>query len=96
MQKIVIISLDEAQVITKITQALDEAGVNIKSLDTERIGEQSIISLNTHNADLALRALARGRIPCRSELLPGKGRKPPKGCGTTRYAGAAGQSGPVP
>ena len=37
MQKIIIINQDEAEVVTKVTQALDEAGVNIKSLNTEKI-----------------------------------------------------------
>ena len=59
MEKIVIISKDEAGVIARVAQALDEAGVNIKSLDTERAGEQGIISLTTDGTDIALRALAR-------------------------------------
>ena len=59
MEKIVIISQDETGVIARVAQALDEAGVNIKSLDTERVGEQGIISLTTDGTDLALRALAR-------------------------------------
>ena len=96
MQKIVIIRQDEAGVITKVTQALDEAGVNIKSLDTERIGEKSIINLTTDNADLAPRALARAGFHAGASYFQEKEEPPPKGCGTTRYAGAAGQSGPVP
>ena len=59
MEKIIIISKDEAGVIARVAQALDEAGVNIKSLDTERAGEQGIISLTTDGTDIALRALAR-------------------------------------
>jgi hypothetical protein len=78
MQKIIIINQDEAEVVTKVTQALDEAGVNIKSLDTERIGEQSIISLTTNDADLALQALARAGFHAGATYFQEKDETPPK------------------
>ena len=78
MQRIIIIRQDESRVITKVTQALDEAGVNIKSLDTERTLEQSIISLTTDNADLALQALARAGFHAGASYFQEKEETPPK------------------
>ena len=78
MQRIIIIRQDESRVITKVTQALDEAGVNIKSLNTERIGEQSIISLATDNAYLALQALARAGFHAGASYFQEKEGNPPK------------------
>ena len=78
MQKIIIINQDEAGVITKVTQALDAAGVNIKSLDTEKIGERSIISLSTDNADLTLQTLARAGFHAGASYFQEKDENPPK------------------
>ena len=61
MERIIIIVRDEAGVITGVTRALADAGINIESLNTERAGEQGIITLTTHDTDdtdTALGALA--------------------------------------
>ena len=56
MENIIIVT-GEVGVIAKVARTLDEAGVNIESLNTEKTGKQSTIALTTDNADLALRAL---------------------------------------
>ena len=58
MERIIIIVRDEVGVIAGVARALADSGVNIESLDTERAGEQGIITLTTDNTDTALRALA--------------------------------------
>ena len=57
MERIIIIVRDEVGVIAGVTRALADQGVNIESLDTERAGEQGIITLTTDDTDRALRAL---------------------------------------
>ena len=58
MERIIIIVRDEVGVIASVTRALADREVNIESLDTERAGEQGIITLTTNDTDSALRALA--------------------------------------
>ena len=58
MERIIIIVRDEVGVIAGVARALADRGVNIESLDTERAGEQGIITLTTNDTDTALRALA--------------------------------------
>ena len=58
MERIIIIVRDEVGVIARVTRVLADAGINIESLDTERAGEQGIITLTTDDTDTALRALA--------------------------------------
>ena len=55
MERIVVIAQDETGVIADIAQALANAGINIESLNTEKAGEQGII---TDNTDRTLHALA--------------------------------------
>jgi hypothetical protein len=57
MERIIIIVRDEVGVIAGVTRALADQDVNIESLDTERAGEQGIITLTTDDTDRALRAL---------------------------------------
>ena len=58
MERIVVITQDETGVIADIAQALANAGINIESLNTEKAGEQGIITLITDNTDRTLHALA--------------------------------------
>ena len=58
MERIIVIVRDEVGVIAGVARALADRGVNIESLDTERAGEQGIITLTTDDTDTALRALA--------------------------------------
>ena len=57
MERIVIITRNETGVIADIAGALANAGVNIESLDTERDGEQGIVTLSTNDTNQALLAL---------------------------------------
>ena len=57
MERIVIIVRDRVGLIADVARALANAAVNIESLDTERTGEQGIITLTTDDTDLALHAL---------------------------------------
>ncbi len=57
MERIVIIVRDRVGLIADVARALADAAVNIESLDTERTGEQGIITLTTDDTDLALHAL---------------------------------------
>ena len=57
MERIVIMARNETGVIADIAGALANAGVNIESLDTERTGEQGIVTLTTNDTDRALLAL---------------------------------------
>ena len=57
MERIVIIARDEPGIIADVATALGRAGVNIESLNTEKAGEQGIITLTTNNTDEALHAL---------------------------------------
>ena len=57
MERIVIIVRDRVGLIADVAQALADADVNIESLDTERTGEQGIITLTTDDTDQALHAL---------------------------------------
>ena len=57
MERIVIIVGDRVGLIADVARALADAAVNIESLDTERTGEQGIITLTTDDTDLALHAL---------------------------------------
>ena len=57
MERIVVIADDQPGVIADLARALGDAGVNIESLNTERAGEQGIITLTTDDTDRALRAL---------------------------------------
>ena len=57
MERIVIIVRDLVGLIADVARALADAAVNIESLDTERTGEQGIITLTTDDTDLALHAL---------------------------------------
>ena len=57
MERIVIMAKDEVGVIADIAGALADAGVNIESLNTERAGEQGIVTLTTDDTDRALHAL---------------------------------------
>ena len=57
MERIVIIVRDRVGLIADVARALADADVNIESLDTERTGEQGIITLTTDDTDLALHAL---------------------------------------
>ena len=59
MERIIIIVRDEVGVIASVTRALADREVNIESLDTERAGEQGIITLTTDDTDTALKALAQ-------------------------------------
>ena len=58
MERIVIIARDEPGVIADVARALGDASVNIESLDTERAGDQGIITITTDDTDHALRTLA--------------------------------------
>ncbi len=57
MERIVIIVRDRVGLIADVARALADADVNIESLDTERTGEQGIITLATDATDQALHAL---------------------------------------
>jgi hypothetical protein len=57
MERIIIIVRDEVGVIAGVTRALADQDVNIESLDTERAGEQGIITLTTDDTNRALLAL---------------------------------------
>ena len=57
MERIVIIVRDRVGLIADVARALADADVNIESLDTERTGEQGIITLMTDDTDRALHAL---------------------------------------
>ena len=57
MERIVIMARNEVGVIADITMALADVGINIESLDTERAGEQGIVTLTTDDTDRALHAL---------------------------------------
>ena len=71
MERIIIIVRDEVGIIAGVARALADRGVNIESLDTERAGEQGIITLTTDDTDTALRALAGAGFPGRHRRLPG-------------------------
>ncbi len=70
MERIIIIVRDEVGVIADVTRTLADRGVNIESLDTERAGEQGIITLTTDDTDTALRALARAGFRARARTTP--------------------------
>ena len=57
MERIIIIVRDEVGVIAGVARALADRGLNIESLDTERAGEQGIITLTTDDTHRALLAL---------------------------------------
>ena len=57
MERIVIIVRDRVGLVADVARALADADVNIESLDTERGGEQGIITLTTDDTDQALHAL---------------------------------------
>ena len=57
MERIIIIVRDEVGVIAGVARALADRGINIESLDTERAGEQGIITLTTDDTNRALLAL---------------------------------------
>ena len=57
MERIGIIVRDRVGLIADVARALADADVNIESLDTERAGEQGIITLMTDDTDRALHAL---------------------------------------
>ena len=57
MERIVIIARDEPGIIADVATALGKAGINIESLNTEKAGEQGIITLATDNTNEALHAL---------------------------------------
>lgn len=57
MERIVIIVRDRVGLIADIARALADANVNIESLDTEKTGEQGIMTLTTDDTDRALHAL---------------------------------------
>ena len=49
---------DEPGVIAAVARALTEASVNIESFNTERAGDQGVLTLTTDNTDQALHTLA--------------------------------------
>ena len=57
MERIVIMARNEVGVIADIATALADVGINIESLNTERAGEQGIVTLTTDDTDRALHAL---------------------------------------
>lgn len=57
MERIVIMARDEVGVIADVAKALADAGINIESINTERAGEQGIVTLTTDDTDRALHAL---------------------------------------
>lgn len=57
MERIVIMARNEVGVIADIATALADAGINIESINTERAGEQGIVTLTTDDTDRALHAL---------------------------------------
>ena len=57
MERIVIMARNEVGVIADIATALADVGVNIESINTERAGEQGIVTLTTDDTDRALHAL---------------------------------------
>ena len=58
MERIVIIARDEPGVIAAIAKALADAAVNIESLNTEKAGDQGVLTLITDNTNQALHVLA--------------------------------------
>ena len=59
MERIVVIANDQPGVIADLSTALAEAGPNIESLNTEKAGDQGVITLTTSDTDSALRALTQ-------------------------------------
>ena len=57
MERIVIMARNEVGVIADVATALADAGINIESINTERAGEQGIVTLTTDDTDRALHAL---------------------------------------
>ena len=59
MQRIIISTKNEVGVIAGITAALAEREINIRSIDTEGVGEHGMVILTTNDDDAALLALSR-------------------------------------
>ena len=59
MQRIIVSTKNEVGVIAGITAALAERDINLRSLDTEGVGDHGMVILTTDNDDAALLALSR-------------------------------------
>ena len=59
MERIVVIANDQPGVITDLAAVPADARLNIESLNTEKAGDQGVITLTTNDTDAALRALTQ-------------------------------------
>ena len=58
MQRIIVSTKNEVGVIAGITAALADRGINLRSLDTEGVGDHGMVIITTDDDDRALLALS--------------------------------------